>query len=84
MSQRNVELFIGRMLTDEDLRQRFARAPQRALSEYCEQGWELTRAEVDALLETDVRFWSLAAATLPSRLRRCCLCPDKKRDGTAS
>jgi hypothetical protein len=79
MSQRNVELFIGRMLTDEDLRQRFASAPCDALAYFCEQGWELSRGEVEALLETDARLWSLAAASLPSRLQRCTLCPDKGR-----
>jgi len=73
MSQRNVELFIGRLLTDADLRQRFIDAPKPAIADFCEQGWELSRGEIDALVETDARLWFLAASGLPSRLQRCSL-----------
>ena len=76
MSQRNVELLIGRLVTDEDLRRRFARAPFEALAEFVDQGWELTRGEIDALVQIDVSLWSRAAARLPSRLQRCSLRPD--------
>jgi hypothetical protein len=76
VSQRNVELLIGRLLTDEDLRSRFTRAPLDTIGEFCEQGWDLTRGEIDALIETDIRLWSLAAARLPSRLQRCSLRSD--------
>ena len=71
MSQRNVELFIGRLMTDSELRGRFLEAPQPALSDFRNQGWELSQGEVDALLAMDVRLWFLAAAGLPSRLQRC-------------
>ncbi len=71
MSQRNVELFIGRLMTDEELRQRFIHTPRFAIEDFCDQGWELSQGEVDALLATDVRLWFLAAAGLPSRLQRC-------------
>ena len=77
MSQRNVELFIGRLLTDGDLRQRFIDAPGPTIADYCDQGWELSRGEVDALVATDVRLWFIAAAGVPSRLRRCSLRSDK-------
>ena len=77
MSQRNVELFIGRLLTDADLRRRFIDAPKHAIADFCEQGWELSRGEIDALVETDARLWFLAAAGLPSRLQRCSLKSDK-------
>jgi len=73
MSQRNVELLIGRLLTDEDLRDEFTRAPFQTLAAFCQQGWELSRGEIDAFTQTDAEFWSLAAAGLPSRLRRCSL-----------
>jgi hypothetical protein len=79
MSQRNVELLIGRLLTDEELRSQFTRDPFETLTEYCQQGWELTRGEIDAFVQTDVRFWSLAAARLPSRLQRCSLRSDPQR-----
>lgn len=73
MSQRNVELLIGRLLTDEELRRRFTHAPAETLNDYLAQGWELTRGEMDALVETDVRFWSVGATRLPSRLQRSSL-----------
>lgn len=76
MSQRNVELLIGRLVTDEDLRRRFARAPFDALAEFVDQGWDLTRAEIDALVQVDVTLWSRAAARLPSRLQRVSLRPE--------
>ena len=38
MSQRNVELLIGRLLTDEDLRDEFTRAPLQTLAEFCQKG----------------------------------------------
>lgn len=71
MSQRNVESFIGRLLTDAELRSRFIAAPNDTLGDYCDQGWELSRGEIEALLKVDVRLWFLAAAGLPSRLQRC-------------
>ena len=73
MSQRNVELLIGRLLTDDDLRSEFTRAPFETLAAFCQQGWELSRGEIDALTQTDADFWIAAASRLPSRLRRCSL-----------
>lgn len=73
MSQRSVQLVIGRLVTDEDLRQRFRQDPARTLEDLADEGWELTRGEIDALLETDGQLWSRVAAKLPSRLQRCSL-----------
>jgi hypothetical protein len=77
MSQRNVELFIGRLLTDAELRRRFIHCPLGVVHEFCDQGWELNRGEINALIETDARLWFLAAAGLPSRLLRCSLRSDE-------
>jgi hypothetical protein len=73
MSQRHVELLIGRLLTDEELRDEFTRAPFETLAGYCQQGWDLSRGEIDAFMQTDLRFWRMAAEQLPSRLRRSVL-----------
>lgn len=73
MSQRNVEILIGRLLTDEELRARFLQAPFDTLTALSEQGLELTRGEIDALVQTDVQLWGRVAAKLPSRLQRCSL-----------
>ena len=73
MSQRNVEILIGRLLTDEELRGRFLQAPFETLTSLSEQGLELTRGEIDALVQTDVQLWGRVAAKLPSRLQRSSL-----------
>ena len=73
MSHRTIERIIGRLLTDEELRFKFSRAPKRALAELGDQGWELTRIEVDALLTTESRLWSEVAARIDPRLQRCSL-----------
>jgi hypothetical protein len=80
MSQRTIERVIGRLLTDEELRDEFTRSPRRTLSDLREQGWELSRLEVDALLAIDIGLWSEVAARIDSRLQRCSL---KTRDGDA-
>jgi hypothetical protein len=79
MSQRTIERVIGRLLTDEELRHEFTRSPRRTLAELNEQGWDLSRLEVDALLATEIRLWSEAAARIDSRLQRCSLkCHDRE------
>ena len=77
MSHRTIERVIGRLLTDEELRLKFTRFPKRTLAELGEQGWELSRIEVDALLTMEVRLWSDVAARIDPRLQRCSL---KTRD----
>jgi hypothetical protein len=77
MSHRTVERIIGRLLTDEELRLKFTRAPKRTLEELAEQGWELSRVEIDALLATEIRLWSQAAARIDSRLQSCSLKTDE-------
>jgi hypothetical protein len=76
MSQRNVEIVIGRLVTDEELRLRLTRAPLETLESMAERGCELTRGEIAALLEIDITLWSRIAARLPSRLQRCSLKAD--------
>jgi hypothetical protein len=73
MSHRTIERVIGRLLTDEELRREFTRVPQRTLAVLAEQGWELTRFEVDALLTIEVRLWSDVAARIDPRLQRSSL-----------
>ena len=73
MSQRTIEKLIGRLVTDEDLRLEFTRAPKETLANLAELGWELTAVEIDALLRTDLRLWSDAAARVDPRLQCCSL-----------
>jgi hypothetical protein len=80
MSQRTIERVIGRLLTDEELRHKFIRSPRRTLLELHDDGWELSRLEVDALLATAIGLWSEVASRIDSRLQRCSL---KSHDGEA-
>jgi hypothetical protein len=84
MSQRHVELLIGRLLTDEELRDEFTRAPIDTLAAFCQQGWDLSRGEIDAFSQTDVAFWTLAAERLPSRLRRSSLRSSSSHEASRS
>jgi len=83
MSQRTVERVIGRLVTDEELRVAFSRAPKETLAALAEQGWELTGIEVAALLHTDIRLWSAAAARLDPRLLCSSLRTGEERRGRA-
>ena len=73
MSQRSVQLVIGQILTDEDLRRRFIGAPAETLAAIREQGLELTRLEIQALIDTEPGVWARAARRIDRRLQRCSL-----------
>jgi len=73
MSQKIVQLVIGWLLTDEDLRLRFRERPRETLVELQEQGYELTQEEVDALVRSDPDVWPLLARRIHPRLQRCSL-----------
>jgi hypothetical protein len=73
MSHQTIERLIGRLLTDEELRLAFIRSARRTLADLREQGWELSRFEVDALLAIDIGLWSEVAVRIDPRLQRCSL-----------
>ena len=73
MSQRTVELIIGRLLTDEDLRHRFGEDPCRTLAALCDRGHELSRSEIEALISTDPTLWPRTARDIHPNLQRCTL-----------
>lgn len=70
MSQRTVQLLIGKIVTDEELRRRFVRQPAETLWALREQGLELTALEVDALVRTDGTLWEATAERLHPSLQR--------------
>ena len=70
MSQRSIELVIGRLITDEAFRARFQAAPDATLATLSAQGLELTRGEIAALLSTDPAVWTRAAEALDPRLQK--------------
>lgn len=75
MSQKTVQLVIGRLLTDEELRTRFVDRPLETLMELQELGFEMTRDEIDALVQSDPDVWKSMAKRIHPRLQRCRLRP---------
>jgi hypothetical protein len=71
MAQRTVQLIIGQILTDEEFRAGFLERPIDTLRSLRERGIELTNVEIDALAQTDRRFWSIGAEWIDARLQRC-------------
>lgn len=62
MSQQMVAIVVDRLVTDEELRVRFALDPIETLAELTLEelgpaGFGLTRDEIDGLMKTDVRVW---------------------------
>ena len=73
MSQKTVQLLMGRLLTDEDLRLRFAERPLETLTELRDQGFDLTFDEIDAFARSDPKIWPSMARRIHPRLQRCSL-----------
>jgi hypothetical protein len=73
MSQKTVQLIVGRLLTDEDFRVRFLAEPIETLTALRDQGFELAAPEINALLRTDRRLWADAAARIDPQLQRVSL-----------
>jgi hypothetical protein len=59
MSQAGVGTVIEKLLTDENLRIRFALDQMETVAELCLRGVELTREEVDLFCWTNARLWFL-------------------------
>jgi hypothetical protein len=70
MAQRNVQLIIGQILTDEEFRSDFLERPIEILTSLRERGFELTNVEADALARTDRRLWTRGAEWIDARLQR--------------
>ncbi len=74
MSQRSVERVIGRLVTDEAFRRRFAEHPAAALREAIECGAELTSLEMQALVSIDTHLVDQMASTIDPRLLKIDSC----------
>jgi hypothetical protein len=70
VSQRNIELLIGRLLTDETFRIEFVRHLTKALATFIDSGHELTAHEIQALVASNPSLWNDIAAELDPRLRK--------------
>jgi hypothetical protein len=59
MSQAHVGTVIEALLTDENLRIRFALERIETIADLCVRGVELTGDEIDLFCQTDARLWFL-------------------------
>ena len=77
MTQRCIEMVIGRLVTDEEFRDTFLSDPHRALGELLERGTHLTHAEIAALIATESALWgrsrskSICGCRKPASKRKC-------------
>ena len=74
MSQRNVERVIGRLVTDEAFRRRFAASPEALLRELAAYGVELNACEMQALVSIDPRELDRFADAIDPRIQKSDLC----------
>jgi hypothetical protein len=70
VSQRLIELLIGRLVTDERFRAEYLRNPEGTLQGLCERGLELSRTEMAALMNTDPDLWARTAEAIDPRLQK--------------
>jgi len=70
MTQKNVEMVIGRLVTDADFRRRFERDPADALDSLAESGVELNRVERRELLTLDPEAFEVLVPEVSRRLQR--------------
>ena len=70
MSQRGVERTIGRLVTDEEFRRKFATDPVAILEDGLGCGVELTNLEVQALATIDRNLLERLADTLDPRIQK--------------
>ena len=75
MSQRCIEMVIGRLVTDEEFRDTFLSDPHRALGELLERGTHLSSAEISALIATEPALWGRIAEQIDQRLQKASLKP---------
>jgi hypothetical protein len=73
VSQKCVEIVIGRLATDEELRTRFIRDPRATVHQLSAAGLELNPGEVGALLEMSVELLTVLATWVHPRLQKIAL-----------
>jgi hypothetical protein len=69
VTQRSIEMVIGRLVTDERFRETFLNDPHRALADLLDRGTHLTHVEIAALVATDAALWERIAEQLDPELQ---------------
>lgn len=67
MSHQFVGHVIHHLLTDEDLRVRFAVDPIETIAELIYRGFDLTAEEIEVFVRTDARLWFWNSALIGRR-----------------
>ena len=75
MTQRSIEVVIGRLVTDEEFRDSFLADPHRTLAALLDAGMHLTQSEIAALVAIDSSLWSMIAERVDPRLQKASLKP---------
>ena len=70
MSQKTVERILGKLATDEEVRQHFRSAPENALADLAGENDPLTPVESEALRALDADLLDRFADALDPRLQR--------------
>lgn len=76
MAQRNIEILIGRLLTDESFRSAFLRERMATLQQFSDVGYHLTELEIDAITRTSPDLWNSVAQQIDARLQKARLTPE--------
>lgn len=73
MSQRAVEMVVGRLVTDEAFRHAFVQQPRQVLDQLVAQGLSLTDTEIRALTRTRAGLWAETGEQLDPDLQKASL-----------
>jgi hypothetical protein len=73
MSQKSVEIVLGKLVTDEEVRGRFRAAPLEVLESVRRAGWDLSAVETEALRSLDPAALERFALSLDPRLQKASL-----------
>lgn len=77
MTQRSIEVLIGRLITDEAFRKTFRNEPLAAIGTFMHAGHDLAAVEISAITATPIDLWELAAAQIDSRLQKVSFDPTR-------
>lgn len=84
MAYKTVQFIIGRILTDEELREKFLVSPADTLTSLRDDlGFDLTNTEIDAIAKTDPQLWESGPDWVDTRLQRCPLTVRQTPDRSA-
>ena len=76
MSQRAIEIIVGRLVTDEAFRKSFERDPRHTLEQVLAQGVSLTETEIGALIGTRATLWAEMGDQIDPHLQKADLRSD--------